>query len=105
VRALSVSLALVICLLFGCTSRQERMNSSMNPWVGQHQDDLLRQWGPPTQEIRLSNGGSILSYTRGKGQVFAPMGNAVIGMPRSCRQDFETDSGGTILIWRYEGQC
>ena len=104
---LTVSLIVLMGTLpFGCgPSRQEVLDSSMNSWVGHHRDDLLRQWGPPSQEIQLSNGGRILSYSRGTGQVFVPLGNMVVGVPRSCRQDFEINSSGRIVSWRYEGQC
>jgi hypothetical protein len=104
---LAVSLTIVMSLFFsGCgPTRQEVLNSTMQSWVGHHRDDLLRSWGPPAQETRLSNGGSILSYRSGGGQVFAPMGNMVVGVPLNCQQDFETNSAGRIVGWRYQGHC
>ena len=96
------SMVVVCTLLTACgPSNKEIMQS----WVGMHRDDLMRSWGPPTQEVPLSTGGMLLSYTRGRGQVYAPAGNMVVGVPRSCRADFETDASGKITNWRYEGHC
>jgi hypothetical protein len=93
---------LSILLLLACgPSLKEVMDS----WVGHHRDDLIRKWGPPTKETPLSNGGSILSYQRSGGQVFVPVGSMVVASPRSCQQDFETNSSGRIVNWRYEGRC
>lgn len=33
------------------------------------------------------------------------MDNMVVGIPVSCQQDMETNSRGTIVSWRYQGQC
>jgi hypothetical protein len=107
----SISLTVVLSLVFsGCgLSQQEvhqkELNSAMDSWKGHDRDDLLRSWGPPTQETPLSNGGHILSYRRGGGQVFVPLGNMAVAIPRQCQQDFETNSAGTIVSWRYEGHC
>lgn len=103
----SLSIAVLIsALLSGCgPSQQEILESSMNSWIGHHRDELFRAWGPPSQEIQLSNGGSILTFRTGGGQVYAPMGNMVVGVPVSCQKDFETDSAGRIVRWRYQGNC
>jgi hypothetical protein len=104
--AVLASLLVVISLLCsGCgASRQKVLDSTMNAWIGAHRDDLINAWGPPAQETRLSNGGSILTYRSG-GQVNAPMDNTVVGVPVSCQKDIETDSMGKIVRWHYQGNC
>src|SRR2546428_1122550 len=103
----AVSLTVAMSFLFsGCgPTRQEILHSTMQSWVGHHRDDLFRSWGPPAQETRLSNGGSILSYRRQGGQVYAPMGNMIVGVPLSCQQDFETNSAGRIVSCRTQAHC
>ena len=97
-----VAAVLMFALLAACgPSLKEVMGS----WVGTHRDDLIRKWGPPTQETRLSNGGAILSYQRGGRQVIAPIGNMFVSKTLTCRQDFETNSSGRIVNWSYEGNC
>jgi hypothetical protein len=93
---------LILFLMISCGPSKKKI---MDSWIGQHRDDLIRSWGPPSQEVPLSNGGKILSYLRGGGQVYAPMGNMIVGVPRNCRADFESDPSGRIINWRYEGHC
>ena len=94
--------AVMSFFVIGCEPSHQEV---LNTWVGHHRDDLMRKWGPPTQETRLSNGGSIHSYRRGGGQAFDPVGNMVMGVPISCQRDMETNSAGIIVSWRYEGNC
>lgn len=104
---ISVTLTITLSLLLvGCgPSHQEVLESSMNSWIGHHRDELFRAWGPPAQEIRLSNGGSIMTFRSGGGQAYVPTGGMVFSVPISCQQDMETDASGKIVRWRYQGNC
>jgi hypothetical protein len=51
---------LLIALPFvACTSP----NMIMNSWVGHTEDQLYRQWGPPTKVIDNGRDGKIVTYT------------------------------------------
>ena len=108
-KIVSVSLTAILSLAYcGCGPSQQEVhqkdfNSTMNSWMGHQRNDLLRSLGPPTNETSLSNGGRILSYRREWGQVV--LGNIEVVPPRVCQQDFETNSAGTIVRLRSEGQC
>jgi len=97
---------LVSFLWWGCglnfkEAREEPLALEMNSWIGQYREDLLRKWGPPTQESRLSNGGSILSYYFVGGKALPPLGDRVVDVPQDCRKDFEATSAGQIITWQY----
>lgn len=75
-------------LLTGCLSQR------MSSWEGKHRDDLIQKWGPPTQEAKLSKGGSSLVYV----QAWANQYGA-----NTCRMVFNTDDTGIIKSWSYYG--
>ena len=54
----SAALILVAVLCAGCSTINKRMES----WVGHHQSDLIRSWGPPQRTASDGKGGSILIY-------------------------------------------
>jgi hypothetical protein len=43
-------------LLSGCAG----VETSMNSWMGTHQSELIKSWGPPQQEYSDGKGGKIL---------------------------------------------
>ena len=47
-------------LLASCATGEEQMAG----YVGQHKSELINNWGPPTEEKKLKNGGSRLEYLR-----------------------------------------
>ena len=49
---------LVLVGLHACASAQSVMNS----WLGHHQSDLIRSWGPPSSVASDGAGGTILIY-------------------------------------------
>ena len=55
--------ALLLTLLSGCatTANYEKI---LNSWVGTSVDNLVMQWGPPSNSYPLSNGGRVLEYDR-----------------------------------------
>ena len=46
------SMILAMTLIAGCGT----INEKMQPWVGQHQDELISAWGPPSNTAMLSDG-------------------------------------------------
>ena len=79
---------LLIVLLGGCLSQQ------MSSWVGKHRDDLVREWGPPSQETKLTKGGTSLVYIR----TWADQHGV-----NTCRRVFNTDDTGIIRTWSDDG--
>ena len=79
---------LLAMLLSGCLS------SVMNSWKGKHRDDLVKSWGPPTQEAALADGGKSIVYVTYSGD------GSGIG---TCRQIFNLDANGIIRSWAYSG--
>ena len=61
----AVLLAATTAALAGCatTAGYETLLSS---WVGNSADYLVSSWGPPQNSYRLSDGGSVLEYTRSR---------------------------------------
>jgi hypothetical protein len=76
-----VMVAALLLALAGCAEFSE------TPWEGKHRDDLVRAWGPPTEQMKLADGGARLIYVRG-----------VINrsMTSICRMYFDTDPEGRI---------
>ena len=104
---LQVSLAVAIgVLLLSCGSnRKAVLDSALSSWVGTHRDALVRAWGPPIEETRLSTGGSLLIYHSGERQSDAAGGDTLADMLQRCRTEIETDTYGKIVRWRHQGQC
>lgn len=86
---------LLVCILaVACSTLSGRMQS----WVGKHRDELVRVWGPPSQETTLGDGGSSLVYIQQRGSVYQGTGFA-----RTCRMVFSTNSAGIVTSWSYYG--
>lgn len=45
-------------LLSGCAG----VDTTMNSWMGMHQSELIKSWGPPQQEYSDGKGGRVLVY-------------------------------------------
>lgn len=51
-------------LLSGCAGIETKagVNTKMNSWMGKHQSELIKVWGPPQQECSDGKNGRILVY-------------------------------------------
>ena len=106
-RLFAVSMAL---LFGGCTS----VNDVMQSWVGSHQAELIKSWGPPTRSTSDGADGWILiwEYDRELGQ---RPGRAYVNADGSISYNAPEPSGcvakrmfwvhpdGIIYWWRWEG--
>lgn len=84
-----------IVLLAGCASLDKRMSN----YVGQSRNQLVNNWGSPSEEIPLKNGGSRLVYVEE-----LPLINPsqyVNPSLRMCQKVFVTDSRGIIKSYSY----
>ncbi len=53
---------LVGAILSACTHYSDRMDSSLQTWVGQHPDTLVEQWGAPRSVYVMEKGSKVLTY-------------------------------------------
>src|SRR5882672_9264952 len=116
-----IRLLAVAALLAGCatSANYEKMLAS---WIGQSEDDLVRNWGPPDNVYNGSTS-RYLTYMRvwqgympGSGPYYRPtmVGNRLYAYPyggspgyvytESCKTTFEL-ADGRIARWRWEGDA
>jgi hypothetical protein len=108
--------------LFGCDERsKERLNATMNSWIGQDINEFVRKYGPPTTTLKLPNGNTLYSYTTDREQAFQQpiyvnesrnrrgekrtviTGGGTIVDRDFCEINVEFDRSREIQSWRYEG--
>jgi hypothetical protein len=70
-RNLCVSVCLFCFFFYGCQSasaprktREETYKEVIHSWIGTHKDKLIAQFGPPTRESRLSDGGVSMVWEK-----------------------------------------
>jgi hypothetical protein len=108
---------LMLLSLIGCTSR---MNQIMASWEGQDANDLIANWGPPTQVMDDGSGGKILCYQQ-TGAIYVPRtttgsaysyGGATsfntystpgYAFPINKYRMFWVNTNGTIYRWSWKG--
>jgi hypothetical protein len=110
----------VVVLLAGCATTAN-YKANLDSWVGQSEDRLVAEWGPPASVYVSPNGDRILTYANSSNyhvQGVQPsyhttkIGNSLytqsIGgvaphdVTLSCKTNF-TIQGGKIWSWRFEG--
>lgn len=111
-----------LVLLFSCASliylvpTTAGYNQLCDTWKGSSINDLIRSWGPPSQVLDMAGGGKLYTFTRqsfSQSPTYAKTNyntssakTTITGgeVERSwCTTSFETDSRGTIVFWRWEG--
>ena len=120
-------IVLAMLTVSGCAT-SAKYESRVRDWVGQSSDDLARSWGPPASSYKLKNGNELLLYdkrlvethtnpaqifqTPGTvvGNVYTPGPTVVTGgqtttVQRQCRTQFEVDTAGRIVGYRFEGDA
>ncbi|MCX6127793.1 MAG: hypothetical protein NTX25_01860 [Proteobacteria bacterium] len=57
-------LILVFCcsFLINCVHSAERLEQSLNSWIGRTPDDLVEAWGAPHSSYTMDKGPKVLSY-------------------------------------------
>lgn len=82
--------------------RAYNMSKAMESWVGHHRDEVVRKWGPPAQETRLSDGGVSMVYSEVWGSSYYTQRGGG-GHVTTCRQIFSTDKDLIIRNWDFSG--
>jgi hypothetical protein len=85
-----------MCLLAAVGCSVNFAGSKSHDWVGHHRDELIKIFGPPSQEAVLGQGGKSLVYLRTQGSP-----NYFNEHLNTCRMVFNTDAHGTIKSWAY----
>jgi len=119
---ISMLLILASVSLFGCDERsKERLNSTMNSWIGRDINEFVRKYGAPTTTLTLPNGNTIYSYRtdreqsfkqpinvnefrnrRGERTTLITGGNTIVDRD-FCEINVEFDRSSEIQSWRYDG--
>ncbi len=110
---LLATILLSSCLfVVGCAASASQIRAAMDPWKGRHVDALLMKWGTPTTVYETPSGEyQIYTWTyQGPTQVVAsqvPSINMAFASATAsfCRFDWTTDKHGTIVDYRWAGQC
>ena len=82
-------------LLAGCRTLDQRMEH----YVGKHRDELVNNWGPPTEEKKLKNGGTRIVYVVDNPLIHP--NQYVDPTLRICEKIFITDSRGIIQSYSH----
>ncbi len=61
---------------------------STRVWVGRTGDDVIRQWGAPTETAMLADSSRVMTWRERGG---------------SCARSFTVDKGGVVQHWRITG--
>jgi len=82
-------------LLAGCRTLDERMTR----YVGEHPDELVSYWGPPSEETKLKKGGTPILYVVDNPLIHPSQ--HVNPALRICEKIFITDSRGIIQSYSH----
>lgn len=52
----------MLTLTQACAHYGDRLKSDLDPWIGQHPDKLVEQWGAPNSTYAMENGVKVLSF-------------------------------------------
>jgi hypothetical protein len=82
----------------GCAHYGEALKSELSPWLGQHPDRLVEQWGAPNSFYAMENGVKVLSYfndrqvTRSTGVGYSAWRWGNYSYSETCKINFFTDA-------------
>jgi len=88
-------LLLMIAVLSACTHSSDRIESSLQTWVGKHPDLLVEQWGAPRSVYVMERGTKVLTYeaselySRTMGYYRRP---EIYTQSENCKVSFFTDA-------------
>ncbi|MDQ3230179.1 MAG: hypothetical protein M3Q07_00015 [Pseudobdellovibrionaceae bacterium] len=100
-------LLVMAAVLGGCTHYNDRLESSLQNWVGKHPDALVEQWGAPRSVYVMEKGSKVLTfeanelYSRTLGYYRRP---EIYTQSETCKVSFITDaSQKSIEKFSYAG--
>lgn len=96
-------------VLSACTHYSDRLDSSLQSWVGKHPDLLVEQWGAPRSVYVMEKGTKVLTYeaselySRTMGYWRRP---EIYTQTENCKVSFFTDaSQKSIERFSYSGSA
>lgn len=100
-------LLLISAALSGCAHYTDKLEASLQSWVGKHPDLLVEQWGAPHSVYVMEKGTKVLSfetselYSRTLGYYRRP---EIYTTSENCKISFFTDtSQKSIEKYKYSG--
>lgn len=81
----------LLLVLSGCATTANYENI-LNSWTGSNVDNLVMQWGPPSNSYPLSNGGRVLEYSN---QRNIQIGGYTTTVPQTTYNSGNADVYGT----------
>ena len=101
---------LLAVALIGCSSRSiENSHTALDTWVGADADELISEWGPPTNSHGLDSGGKVLSYSwSSTGKMTQVLSSGIaysVPIVRSCDVLFRVDDSGAVTSSKLSGNA
>ena len=90
-RASKPSVIIAVALILAACATTENYKKILNTWIGSHVDRLVSSWGPPQGSFKLSNGGAVLEYRRGR---TVQVGGYPVTTPQTTYQSGTVYGGG-----------
>lgn len=111
-------LALVAAMSLACASSPKHIRAGLGPWVGQHVNNLIAAWGPPSSTYDLpfdvaagSGGGRVYTWLYVGNAVasitdYPYINTTIVNSGREyCKIDWTVSGSGRIENFRWEGSC
>jgi hypothetical protein len=111
---LQLACGVVVAAAIATSGCAAQINSAMSTWVGHHQSELIRSWGPPSRTASDGQGGTVLIYDsyvdmgQTPGTAYTdPYGNVRYTTPQqngyARTRMFYVNADGYIYSWRWQG--
>ncbi len=87
----------ILTLSQACVHYSDRLKSELDPWIGQHPDQLVEKWGAPNSSYAMQSGVNVLTYindrqvSRASGLGYSSWRWSNYSYNDSCRINFFTD--------------
>jgi hypothetical protein len=115
---LRILLLAAFAVLGGCSGQQQRMESSLNAYVGRSVAEFVADNGDPTSTVKLSDNESAFRWVitgRGVGAVIPMGGSLIVASPtqRVCTVSLRATTQSSnpelkdwiIQSWNWQGAC
>ena len=99
-RLATAFLSMIWLMSVGLPGCAASLDERMAAYVGQHRNELINNWGPPTEESQLKKGGTRIVYVEGNPLIHP---NQIVTPALSvCEKVFITDAQGIIKSYSYQ---
>ena len=96
-----VILVLLIASLVSSCDIPNKMQTTMESWIGHYKSEIIQSWGPPTGGTTSDGkGGEILIYGNSR-NLIAPVGNMYMSRSINDYQQVYCDPQGKIYYVRW----